>query len=475
MLMIRTIFNKEITDFRQDRRSWLITAVLYLLFALGLSEGYRYYIETTTIHELAARESYEQWLSQGKKNPHAAAHYGFYVFKPLSPLSILDKGMESYLGQTVWLEAHNQNEVKERQANDAGSLARIGEFSAGLVWYMILPLAIILLGFNLFNKERENGTLRFWLSSQVSIGQILIGKWLALYIWSLVLLLPMLAAATLTIAVANAAIMKLYLGRLLLLFVALLAYVAFWTLATLLVSFYTHQPSIALTLLIGFWALGCFFVPRLSSTIAKVVYPAPSSFEFSENIRLDIELGLDRQTPAKARQKHLQDSLLAQYGVDSIHQLPINYTGAMLQYNEDYGYRVFEKNYGQLHYVYRQQDKVMEWSSLLSPPLAMRHLMVHLSGTGLVRHLHFAQQAEAHRRLIVKTMNDDIMNNGAGKRVYENDDKLWRKIPPFVYRIPSLAHDAPYAAIPLFALGLWLFLAVWWLMRPLMVQKVVEI
>ncbi|WP_448519921.1 ABC transporter permease [Rhodoflexus sp.] len=472
--MISIIFNKEIADFRQDKRSWLIAAVLYMLFALGLTEGYRYYTETTAIHELAAKESYEQWLSQGKKNPHGAAHYGFYAFKPLSPLSILDKGMESYLGQSVWLEAHNQNEVKERQANDAGSLARIGELSAGLVWYMALPLAIILLGFNLFNKERANGTLRLWLSSQVSVRQILVGKWLALYVWSLALLLPMLATAAASVAVADAAAMEQYWGRLWLLFGALLAYVAFWTLATLLVSFYTYQAGTALALLTGFWAVGCFFVPRLSSTLAKVIHPAPSSFEFSENIRLDTELGLDRQTPAAERQKHLQDSLLAQYGVDSIHQLPINYTGAMLQYNEEYGYRVFEKNYGQLHDIYRQQDKVMEWCSLLSPPLAMRHLMVHLSGTGLVRYLHFAQQAEAHRRLIAETMNNDIMNNGAGKRVYESDEKLWRKIPPFVYRASSLVHDAPYTAIALLALGLWLFLAGWWLIRPVMIQKVIE-
>lgn len=472
--MIRIVFNKEIADFRQDKRSWLIAAVLYVLFALGLAEGYRYYTQTAATHRQAAEESYRQWLEQGTKNPHGAAHYGFYAFKPLSPLSILDKGMENYLGQSVWLEAHNQNEIKERQANDAGSLARIGEFSAGLVWYMVLPLAIVLLGFNLFNKERENGTLRLWLSSQVSMRQILAGKWLALYAWSLLLLLPMLAAAALAVTLADASMMELYAGRLLLLFVAVLAYVAFWSLAALLVSFYTSQAGMALAVLTGFWALGCFFVPRLGSTIAKVMYPAPSSFEFSENIRLDTELGLDRQTPAAMRQKRLQDSLLAKYKADSVHQLPINYTGAMLQYNEDYGYRVFEKNYGQLHHIYQQQDKVMEWCSLLSPPLAMRHLMVHLSGTGLVRHLHFAQQAEAHRRLIAETMNDDIMNNGAGKRAYENDEKLWQKIPPFAYRAASLVHDAPYTAIALLALGLWLLLAGLWLVRPPMVQKVLE-
>jgi ABC-2 type transport system permease protein len=45
-------------------------------------------------HELARRATREQWLHQGVKNPHSAAHYGVYAFKPKMPLSLVDQGVD---------------------------------------------------------------------------------------------------------------------------------------------------------------------------------------------------------------------------------------------------------------------------------------------------------------------------------------------------------------------------------------------
>ena len=55
---------------------------------------------------------------QPKKNPHSAAHYGVYAFKPKSPLALVDTGIDPYMGVAVWLEAHKQNEFKYRPAQD---------------------------------------------------------------------------------------------------------------------------------------------------------------------------------------------------------------------------------------------------------------------------------------------------------------------------------------------------------------------
>lgn len=454
--MLRSIVQKEWAELRQDRRFWLVALGLYVLFGLGLAEGYGYYTATARTHEQAAAASYQQWLDQGTKNPHGAAHYGFYAFKPLSPLAVVDRGMEDYLGQSVWLEAHNQNEVKDRAANDQGTIARFGLLTVGFVWQFLVPLAIILLGFNLYSKEREGGTLRLLLSAGTSLPQLLWGKALALYGAVLVLTLPMLMIATVAAQVAGGAAMGEFAGRWMLLCGLYLAYWALWVGGALAVSYRAAQSGLALVALIGFWTWGCFFVPRLSGSVAKALHPAPSSFAFSREVQLDTELGLDRQTPAKLRAKRLVDSLLAHYQADSLQKLPVNFTGVSLQANEDYGYQVFEKNYGHLHGVYRAQDQAMEWGNLLSPPLAMRSLQNLLGGTGLVRHLDFARQAEAHRRLIAETMNDDLARNGAGKPVHEGGTELWKKIPPFTYQPSPLAADLPAASLGLLALALWL-------------------
>ena len=72
----------------------------------------------------------QQWLGQTKKNPHSAAHYGVYAFKPKSPLAIVDTGIDPYMGVAVWLEAHKQNEFKYRPAQDRTAVGRFGEMTA---------------------------------------------------------------------------------------------------------------------------------------------------------------------------------------------------------------------------------------------------------------------------------------------------------------------------------------------------------
>jgi ABC-2 type transport system permease protein len=44
-------------------------------------------------HETTRRATREQWLTQGTKNPHSAAHYGVNAFKPKMPLSLADRAL----------------------------------------------------------------------------------------------------------------------------------------------------------------------------------------------------------------------------------------------------------------------------------------------------------------------------------------------------------------------------------------------
>jgi ABC-2 type transport system permease protein len=137
--MIKIIIQKEKAEFDQDARVRWVVGFLYALFTVALVSGVLYYTEARQTQEAAQTASYQQWLDQGAKNPHGAAHYGFYAFKPTPPMAILDKGVEGFLGQVVWLEAHNQNEVKQREANDAGTIVRFGNLSVGFLWQFLMP------------------------------------------------------------------------------------------------------------------------------------------------------------------------------------------------------------------------------------------------------------------------------------------------------------------------------------------------
>lgn len=452
--MIKSIIEKEWLEYKQDYRLRWMVAFIYLLFAAALIAGIRHYTSVSKTSESAQKASYEQWLKQGKKNPHSAAHYGFYAYKPLSPMSIIDKGMESYLGQAVWLEAHNQNEVKEREATDGGSIVRFGNLSIAFIFIFLVPLAIILQGFNMYSKEREWGTLPLLLSAATSVAQIFRGKALALYRLIMVIFLPMLLISATSVLLAAGS--SQVLSSLLLLTIFLLLYYGVWVLLSLYISSLVRHSSVSLVALLAFWVFGTFLLPRMGSILSKSIYPTPSSFAFSNNVRQDNELGIDRKTPAAQRQRLFEDSLMKVYQVEKLSDLPLNIRGLNLERGEEYGYLIFEKNYGGLEKVYQHQDHVMNWLNFLSPAQSMRSISAGYSGTDINKQLHFASLAEDHRRLIATVMNDDIAKNSAGVENYEVDEKVWTKIPPFEYKGQNLVDVSKPQMMPFFSLVVWI-------------------
>ena len=91
-----------------------------------------------------------------------------HVFKPEPPLAIVDPGIDPYVGSTIWLQAHRQSELKFRPAQDATGLQRFGSCRPPGCCRCSAPLLVIVLGFDAFAGEREQGTLRQMLSLGVS-------------------------------------------------------------------------------------------------------------------------------------------------------------------------------------------------------------------------------------------------------------------------------------------------------------------
>ena len=84
-------------DWRERRRDWRVALVLGLGILLALCAGLQTALElqgTQEASRVATVAESERWSHQGEKNPPSAAHYGMYVFKPLSMLAALDPGVE---------------------------------------------------------------------------------------------------------------------------------------------------------------------------------------------------------------------------------------------------------------------------------------------------------------------------------------------------------------------------------------------
>ena len=464
---VRIIARKELREsFRDGRFRILAVSVLILLLA-GLVAGR---IETREARKAidATRDAdHAVWLDQGPRNPHSAAHFGRYAFKPRPVLSALDPGVDAFLGTAVWLEAHWQDPFALRPAEDRTALQRFGELTAAFTLQMLAPLLIIFLGFAAFAGERERGTLLQLAGLGLNPRTLALGKALGLgAALALVLAPAALLGAGVALSAGGGAGSDLLGGALLVGVYG--AYFALLLALVMAVSALAPSRRAAVAALLGFWMLSNLILPRLVADLAERLYPIPTARTFFAAIAEDEAQGMADSGSRAERRQALQERVLGDYGVESLDQLPVSFAGISLQATEEHSNQVYDKHYGDLWRRYAGQERAHLWGAVLSPMLAVRSLSMAIAGTDIARHRHFAEAAENHRRKLVKFLNEDMIRNAAGNDFgYMADQGLWSTAPEFTYQPPSLG-DAIARQIPAFAwLAVWLVAAITFAVRAI--------
>ncbi|MBL8233074.1 MAG: DUF3526 domain-containing protein [Bryobacterales bacterium] len=459
--MIATIARKEMIEMMRDGRFRWAAGITLLLLTGALALGWQHYREVNAQHETARRATRESWLAQGEKNPHSAAHYGVYAFKPKMPLSLVDQGVDPYVGVASWLEAHKQNEFKFKPAQDATALARLGEMTGATVLQLLLPLLIVLLTFSAFSSEREQGTLRQLLSLGVKRADLAWGKALGISYALAALLIPATAIGVGALALTSEnGSLAATLPRMALMMLVYLLYFAIFIGVSLAVSAKAQSSRVALIALLGFWIFNGLVAPKAVADVARSMYPSPSALEFAKRVEHDIQNGINGHDPSDKRAEALKARLIKQYNVDSVEKLPVNFAGISMQEGEEYGNQVFDKHYGELWNTYDRQRRIHEVSAVFAPVLAVRSLSMALAGTDFAQHAHFSKAAEGHRRLINREMNMDLAYNMKGSSAtYVRGRDLWEKIPDFAYTAPGLGWVMSRQQLSLLMLGGWCLIA----------------
>jgi ABC-2 type transport system permease protein len=419
---------------RDSRARW----VLALGMVLGVVSAWTTTIEVQhTMREraVAMQAEHSRWLQQGKKYAHSAAHYGVYVWKPVSALSVIHPGIERYVGSTVWLEAHKQNEFIHRPANDAEGATRQMPLSTALLLHVLAPLAMVLLGFEVFAADREKGRLRALRMSGAPMAAIGAGRVVVLWLLGLLLALPaVIALVIVALATSDAQPFEDAAMRSSAMLIVNAVYLALWALVITTVSAIAKTGRMSLALLMALWLLWCVILPRTAVELADESQPLPSAQVFRE--KLANALGEPHDPVEEARVKA---AILAQYGVSDVKDMPVNWAGINLQRGEDRGDKVFDAHYGALFAAFTAQSQFIARAAWLSPTVAVAGVASAAAASDMEHHIHFTQAAEAHRRMIQRKMNDYITANPErnGQRV-DADAALWRAIPRFDYRFAAL-------------------------------------
>jgi ABC-2 type transport system permease protein len=456
--MLTAIIRKDLTEALRDRRFVLIAILLACLMVVATTAGVARFSSSTATVGSADAATYGQWLNQGQKNPHAAAHYGLYAFKPETPFAFAERGINDYAGQSIWLEAHFQNLAQARSAQDAVSIERLGALTAGFLLQIVMPLLIIVLGFRTFAGERESGVLAQTLAAGAPVRSLLAGKTIGAGAAILAMVAPLIVIGALTLAWLS---QPGYAGlsRALLLIVAYGVYAAIWLLLTVGASALMKSSRAALVTLVGLWAVTAFVVPRLAADAARTLAPTPSYQSFKASMDAEMSKELDGETQEQYIAR-LTAETLARYGVATPEQLPINLMGLRFTWLEARGGRIFDRHFGGLYETYAAQDRVHQWAALLSPLIAIRQVATAIAATDLETHRRFVAAAERHRRAYIDVMNVDMTNNSrTGARNYEASPELWRRIGAFRFTPPPPLASLRLQGIAIGAGLCWLGLA----------------
>lgn len=456
--MVFIIAKQELRSLLREGRFRTAALLLSGLFLLSLFGAYDYYTSLKKQHVEASQTARGQWDNQKDKNPHSAAHYGTYVFKPIYPLSYFDRGVDAFTGNTLFLEGHRSNASQFKMAEDQGAVARLGTLTPAFVLGMLFPLFIIVLGFGSAAAERENGNLRLLLAQGVKPSTLFWGKSFGLWAAVLALALPFFAAGAVGLLVADAG--GEHWLRYALTMLLYLAYFGCFIHLTLLISAWAGRQNVALVGALGVWVLVCLVVPKAAVNLAKQMHPAPSWQSYNAAIKEDLEKGVDGHDPADTYTAKLEKETLAKYGVDSVQHLPFNWDGFIMQKGEEHETYVFQKHKSDLLQIYQQQRVVHQAAAVVSPFVLTGILSQRLAGTDVDVYFDFLAAAERYRVQLVGELNGDLTNNfkygdwdgKRGKAFFANNAK-------FDYIPPTLSNLLGDLAKPAGEMLIWLIIS----------------
>lgn len=438
-------------------RAFLILGGLVLvLTAYTIVAGAMQYKQVHAHREEARGFMRQKFLGQGEVNPHSAAHYGHFVFKPHAFLHVFDPGVEKYVGTTLRLEGHRQNEAAFATSQSQSSLVRFGELAFVLLLQVIFPLLIIFTCHRAVVDERASGTLKLLQSQGITMRQLLWGK---IFGYTLVYLLLLLVCVVLFLLVIRfISVEPQGAGWQLLLLPGIYGiYYFILIMLTVYLSAWARTAGAVLVNMLGIWFLFTVIVPKAAANIGEQLAPLPSKLAVDSWIQEANRNGIDGHDPKNKRVEELKEALLTKYGVEDLKALPVNADGVIMQEDEEYHNMVYDRSFGALQDTIRRQNSIGSLAAVAAPFLAIRNLSMAVAQTDVYHHFHFLQEAENYRRHLIKQLNDEHAYGGSrtGDWDWKVSASYWQGIEDFTYQPPGISWALSQRMPELMALGIW--------------------
>jgi ABC-2 type transport system permease protein len=441
----------------RSRSLYGILIVMTIMIGYAAYSGWKIYSTQNGIRQHYQQAARDGWERNPDKHPHRMAHYGSFAFRIKHPLSMFDFGLESFTGNAVFLEAHKQNTVNFSEASFSTGVLRFGEISMAMLLQVILPLIIFFLGFASVASERENGTLKVMLIQGAGWKNLLAGKSLGLMALALLIFIPIATITLLLLLTSNTVTTDALIRYAFLLLSYLLFLQVLCTIAVLISSICSSSKNALMTLL-ALWLFMMVLVPKTTQALGRYFFPSPSKIEFETALEQDIIKKGDSHNPDDPHYKALKDSVLLAHHVDSVEQLPFNYSGFQMREGERISAEIYNHHLKDLLNDYRRQNLISKVSALFNPYQSIRNISMALAGTDFESYVAFQKDAEDYRYQLAQTMNELQMELISNKKPGPTDEPHsisrahWKNFPDFKQRFSSIGtalHSETWSLISL--------------------------
>ncbi|MAW99194.1 MAG: ABC transporter permease [Sphingomonas sp.] len=383
----------------------------------------------------ADRERYqtsadETFDAQPDRHPHRMVHYGQFVFRPIAPLAFFDAGVDSFTGNTVFLEGHRQNSANFAEARQSSLLLRFGQLTPAFILQTLAPLLIIFLAFASVAREKENATLKLMLAQGVSGRSVIAGKLLGHGAIALGVGVPafaVLIAFAATGAAEWASVALIVLGY--------ASWLLLWAALGVVVSALVAKPRDALAILIGLWMVIVILLPRALPEAASAQSQLATKIETEIALHRDLLKIGDSHDPDDPYFNDFRDRVLARYGAETVEDLPVQYAGLVSIEGERLTTQIYADAANRQIARESDQNAFVHAFSVVSPLIAIRQLSMALAGSDPAAHYDFLEQAETFRYNFVQRLNR--MQAELLPGVKGDDPRIsaayWQQIPRFAY------------------------------------------
>ncbi|MEL7296744.1 MAG: DUF3526 domain-containing protein, partial [Pseudomonadota bacterium] len=440
---------------------WAIVLFSVLLVTAGVLTGLQAHEDEhdRNAHQAEAEETF---LSQPDRHPHRMVHYGHYAFRAPAPLAVIDPGLDTVTGQSIFLEGHRQNSASFDDATASADFGGLSWLSPARVYQLLAPLLLILVGFGAVVRERESSTLATLMLQGVSGPALLAGKLAALVTLTVLLLLPLFITASLSeSAAAGVTITATY-----------LLYLGAWAAFTIVASAVLRKRSSVLVALTAAWLVTCLLVPSIAVDAEARSTAHVGKIESDLRLLTDLRKlgdGHNANDPAFAR---LRDSLFAKYDVSDPADLPVNLRGVVAAYSEAELTETMNRYAEERMTVEANQSQRLSRIGWLSPALAVGFSSRVIAGTDISHYHRFLRETEALRFDFVQGLNKahaevldytlDMNRNNSeedGRRARISSD-TWAVLDEYRFT-PATINERWHRAVPTLAmLATWLLLSV---------------